>query len=160
MRKHLMILATLGLVVCAGGQAARDKFIKVYLPDGFAVTTELAVTDDERQQGLMYREKIDENQGMLFVFDGEDIHSFWMKNMNFPIDILWLDAQKRVVHLEREVPPCAADPCPSYVPRAAARFVLELQSGASAKHGLELYKRIDFILPKTAALPGGAAQPD
>ena len=163
MKKNLVILAALGLVFCARGGAAKDKFLKIHLPDGFAVTAELAVTDDERQQGLMYREKMEENQAMLFVFEGEDIHAFWMKNMKFAIDILWLDAQKRIVHRESGVPPCAADPCPSYVPKAAARYVLELKSGAAERHGLDLYKRVEFVLPKALALSevtGGAAQPD
>jgi uncharacterized protein len=162
MKRNLVILAALGLVFCAGGEPAKDEFVKVHLPDGFAVTAELAVTDDDRQQGLMYREKMEENQAMLFVFEGEDIHAFWMKNMRFAIDILWLDAQKRVVHLEAGVPPCAADPCPSYVPKAAATYVLELKSGAAERHALQLYKRVEFILPKSLSLPGdaGAAQPD
>jgi len=159
MKKSLVILAALGWVFCAG-QAAKDKFVKVYLPDGFAVTAELAVTDEARQQGLMYREKMAGNQGMLFVFEGEDIHAFWMKNMKFAIDIIWLDTQKRIVHLESNVPPCAADPCPSYVPKSSAMYVLELKSGAAQRHGLALYKRLEFVLPK--ALPGSvpAAQRD
>ena len=159
MKKSLVILAALGWVFCAG-QAAKDKFVKVYLPDGFAVTAELAVTDEARQQGLMYREKMAENQGMLFVFEGEDIHAFWMKNMRFAIDIIWLDSQKRIVHLESSVPPCAGGPCPSYVPKSSAMYVLELDSGAAERHGLELYKRLEFVLPK--ALPGNApaVQPD
>ncbi len=161
MKKNLILLAALGLMFCAG-QAAKTEFIKVYLPDGFAVTAELAVTDEARQQGLMFREKMEENQAMLFVFEGEDVHSFWMKNMKFAIDIVWLDAQKRVVHLESGVPPCAADPCPSYVPKSAAMYVLELKNGAAQRHGLELYKRLEFVLPKGLSLSGDApgAQPD
>jgi uncharacterized protein len=161
MKKNLLILAALSWIFCAG-QAAKSKFVKVYLPDGFAVTAELAVTDEERQQGLMFREKMAENQGMLFVFEGEAIHAFWMKNMKFAIDIAWLDAQKRIVHLESRVPPCTADPCPNYVPKSAAMYVLELQSGAAERHGLQLYKRIEFVLPKGLALSaaGPAGQSD
>ncbi len=154
MKKSLIaFLVALSCWMNCAGQAAKDRFVKVYLPDGFAVTAELAVTDDERAQGLMYREKMDENQGMLFVFEGEDIHAFWMKNMKFPIDIIWLDAQKRIVHLEAEVPPCAADPCPSYIPKATAMYVLELKNGAAARHRLELYKRLEFVLPKGLLQP-------
>jgi uncharacterized membrane protein (UPF0127 family) len=155
MKKSLIVLAAVGGLFCAG-QAGKEKFVKVYFPDGSAVTAELAVTDEERQQGLMFREKMDENQGMLFVFEGEDIHAFWMKNMKFPIDILWLDGQKRIIHLEAGVPPCTADPCPSYVPKAPAVFVLELKSGAAARHGLRLYERLGFVLPKGLFRPEGA----
>jgi hypothetical protein len=73
------------------------KFIKVFLPNGVSITAELAVTEEERQQGLMYREKIDSDQGMLFIFEEEEKYSFWMKNMKFSIDILWLDRDKRKV---------------------------------------------------------------
>jgi uncharacterized membrane protein (UPF0127 family) len=85
---------------------------------------------------------------MLFLFEEEGIQSFWMKNMRFSIDILWLDRQRRIVHIEPDVPPCTADPCPSYTPRAAAMYVLELKNGSVKRHNLKLYDRLDFILPK------------
>jgi len=153
MKKALLLITVVMMLYCAG-QAGRAKFVKVFFPDGFSVAAELSATDEERQQGLMFREKIAEDQGMLFIFDDEEIHSFWMKNMRFSIDILWLDRQRRIVHLEHRVPPCAADPCPSYTPAQPASFVLELQSGAAEKHGLKLYDRLDFVLPKG---PGAAA---
>jgi uncharacterized membrane protein (UPF0127 family) len=146
--KRLPILLLSFLPLYCSGQAARDRFIKVHFPDGFAATAELAVTDEQRAQGLMFREKINEDQAMLFVFEEEDIHSFWMKNMSFAIDILWLDRQRRIVHIEEKVPPCPRDPCPSYVPAAAAAFVLELQAGFVEKHGLRISNRIEFILPR------------
>ena len=68
-----------------------DKFIKVYFPDGRSVTAELAVTEAERARGLMFREKIAFDQGMLFLMPGEDYHAFWMKNTLISLDILWLD---------------------------------------------------------------------
>ncbi len=152
MKRKLLLTLSLFLLFCSG-QAGKSKFIKVYFPDGFSVTAELAVTDEEKQQGLMFREKINDDQGMLFLFEEEGIHSFWMKNMRFSIDILWLDGQKRIVHLEPNVPPCLSDPCPSYVPVAAAMYVLELKSGCAEKHGLKLYDRLDFILPKNISGP-------
>jgi uncharacterized membrane protein (UPF0127 family) len=139
------------LVLLAFGCAAAPvskKFVKVFLPDGFAVSSELAVTDEERQRGLMFREKLNPDQGMLFLFAEEGAHSFWMKNMRFAIDILWLDKGKRIVHIEPKAPPCPAEPCPSYDPGAMAMYVLELDGGAAQKHGLKLHDRLDFILPK------------
>jgi uncharacterized membrane protein (UPF0127 family) len=143
-----IILVLIFLSLHCSGQSGKDRFVKVYFPDGFSATAELAVTDDERAQGLMFREKINEDQAMLFIFEEEAIHSFWMKNMHFPIDILWLDSERRIVHIEASVPPCAQDPCPSYVPSAAAAFVLEVQAGFAKKHGLRTYDRLEFVLPK------------
>lgn len=147
MRKTILLVGALLMLFCAG-ETGGKKFIKVFLPDGFSVTAELAVSDEERQQGLMFRERISENQGMLFIFEEEAVHSFWMKNMRFPIDILWLDRERRIVHIEARVPPCPDDPCPSYTPDSAAAFVLELQSGAAEKHGLKLFDQLNFVLPK------------
>jgi uncharacterized membrane protein (UPF0127 family) len=150
MKNKAVLILSLFLLFCSG-RAQRNKFIRVYFPDGFFVTAELAVTDEERQQGLMFREKINEDQAMLFIFEDEGIYSFWMKNMRFPIDILWLDGQKRIVHIEAEVPPCRSDPCPSYDPGVEALYVLELRSGCAARHGLKLYDRLNFILPKSVS---------
>lgn len=147
MKKYLLPAVALWLLFCSG-EAGKATYIKVYFPEGFAVTAELAVTDEERQQGLMFREKINPDQGMLFVFGEEDIYSFWMKNMRFPIDILWLDKDKRIVHIETEIPPCLRDPCPSYTSTVPAIYVLELQSGSVKRLGLRLYETIDFVLPR------------
>ncbi|HCS47283.1 MAG: hypothetical protein A2V45_03575 [Candidatus Aminicenantes bacterium RBG_19FT_COMBO_58_17] len=151
--KKRIILVLVFLTLYCSGQAGKNKFIKVYFPDSFSATAELAVSDEERAQGLMFREKINEDQAMLFLFEKEDIHSFWMKNMRFAIDILWLDGRKRIVHIENQVPPCPKDPCSSYIPAAAASFVLELQAGFVEKHGLRLYDRIEFVLPRELSEP-------
>ena len=143
-------------VISAGNFYAKQKFIRIFFPKGGSITAELAVTDLERMQGLMFRESIAEDQGMLFIFKKEDIHSFWMKNMKFAIDIIWLDREKRIVHIEHRVPPCRNEPCPSYAPDLPAQYVLELKAGMAEKKGLKLFERIDFILenPEFPSLSG------
>jgi len=128
--------------------APKDKFVKIYFPDGKAVTAELAVSDAERQKGLMFREKLAPDQGMLFVFEEEGRYSFWMKNTLIFLDLLWLDKDHRIVHITRNVPPCQADPCPSYAPDRPGSYVLELAGGAAETYGLKLFDRLEFILPK------------
>jgi uncharacterized membrane protein (UPF0127 family) len=125
----------------------RDKFIKVFFPNGKSVTAELAVTEEERATGLMFREKLLPEQGMLFVFEREGMHSFWMKNTLIPLDMLWLDSDKRVIHVAADVPPCKEDPCPSYGPEIPARYVLELKAGEAAANGIETGDRLQFVLP-------------
>jgi len=136
-----------GLIFCSA-QPTKDKFIKIFLPDGKVITTELAVTDEERQRGLMFREKILPDQGMLFVFEQEDFYPFWMKNTLIALDILWLDKDRRIVHIERNVPPCKADPCPSYSPQRPGLYVLELAPGAADANKLKLFDRLEFVLLK------------
>ena len=128
------------------------RFVKVFFPDGFSVTAELAVTVEERQLGLMFRAEIYPDQGMLFLFEEEGYHSFWMKNVNFPLDIIWLDKEKRIVHLESHLPPCQKIPCPSYGPLLPALYVLELKTGSVEKRGLKLYDKLEFILPSDLCL--------
>ena len=91
----------------------------------------------DRARGLMFRPALEEGRGMFFVFDTEALHPFWMKNMLFPIDIIWLDRDRRVVHVAANVPPCAVDPCPQYVPSAKASYVLEVPAGDAARHGIK-----------------------
>ena len=118
----------------------------MFLPDGYTITAEIAVTDKDRQLGLMHRKKINPDQGMLLVFEQENIYSIWMKNMNIPLDILWLDGEKRIVHIERNVPPCKENPCPTYTSRLPALYVLELKTGIVNEHNLKMYDRIEFVL--------------
>jgi hypothetical protein len=146
-RDGLLRIAALVLGGLHCGAQGRDKFIKVYFPDGRSVTAELALTEAERALGLMNREKILPDQGMLFVFDEEAVHSFWMKNTLVPLDMLWLDRDRRIVHIERDVPPCQADPCPSYGPRRPVSYVLELKGGMAAAFRLKASDKLDFALP-------------
>lgn len=106
----------------------------VVLPDGSAVHLEIAADDPTRTQGLMFRDRVPEGTGMLFIFAHPDEFPFWMKNTLVPLDMIWIDEQNRVVHVEANVPPCKADPCPSYPPHAIAKYVLELGGGQAAKH--------------------------
>lgn len=126
-------------------EAKKEKFVKIFLPNGVSITAELAVSDEERQIGLMFRDKLNPDQGMLFVFKDESFQSFWMKNMKFPLDILWLDREKRIVHIESHVPPCKNQPCVSYSSRIPAIYVLEIKAGSVDKNQLKLYDRLEFI---------------
>jgi len=146
-----MIFLSLALVCVLSLQTPADgKFVIVFLPDGTPIKAELALDAAARARGVMFRDRMDEDQGMLFVFEREELNSFWMLNVKFPIDILWLDANRRVVHIEQAVPPCPKEPCPSYPTPKPALYVLELKSGVSAAHKIKLYDRMEFVLPREA----------
>ena len=91
--------------------------------------SEVMGTPQGRALGLMSRESLADDEAMLFVFDEPGEYTFWMKNMNFPIDIIWLDQDKRVVYCALNVPPCSQDPCPVYAPQVKALYVLEVAAG-------------------------------
>lgn len=148
--RRILSLFLLGLLAISSlycQVSQKDKFIKVYLPNGKEITAELAVSPEARERGLMYREKIEPDQGMLFVFEEEDLYSFWMKNTLIPLDIIWLNSNLQIVHIEKNVPPCPRDPCPGYMPRSPALYVLELKAGQAEANNLKLYERISFVLP-------------
>ncbi len=117
----------------------------VVLPSGRTLSVEVADTPEKRARGYMFRRSVPEGEGMVFLMDREGFHPFWMKNCLIPLDILWLDERWRIVHMERSVPPCEEDPCPSYVPMRRSRYVLEIGSGASDRLGLGLGDRLSFI---------------
>ncbi len=144
MKKTAVLLFLLVLVSVI--LLSKVTHIRIFFPDGETIIADLAETEEERSRGLMFRNTINDDQGMLFVFEQEGLYSFWMKNMNFTIDILWLDRQKRIVHLEHNVPPCKKEPCPTYAPLVPAKYVLELKAGSIEKRMLKLYDRIEFIL--------------
>ncbi|MEK6910687.1 MAG: DUF192 domain-containing protein [Nanoarchaeota archaeon] len=107
---------------------------------------EIANTPILRQQGLMYREQLDSNKGMLFIFDEEGIHPFWMKNTLIPLDIIWLDENKEVVYIENNAQPCKEETCNSYNPNAKARYVLEINAGLSDEFNITLGNKLDFMI--------------
>ena len=107
---------------------------------------ELAVTSEGRKRGLQSRESLSAGQGMLFVFADTGRHSFWMKDTLISLDIIWLDYDLRIVHIEERVPPCKADPCEVYTPERAGLYVLELVAGQAAQMGLRLNNKMEFKL--------------
>ena len=120
--------------IMAGEQGSAGP--SVTLPDGHEVRVEIAADPETRARGLMFRPSLSDDRGMLFLFPATDVQSFWMKDTLIPLDIVWLDEQGRVVDIEANVPPCKADPCPSYTPDGPAVYVLEIAAGEASRHGL------------------------
>ncbi len=89
----------------------------------------VARTDDQRQQGLSNTTSLPANDALLFVFPTDNQWKIWMKDMNYPIDIVWLDADRRVVFVASDVQP-SSYPDTTYQPPTPARYVIELKAGA------------------------------
>jgi len=115
---------------CAGGEWVELA--------GKRYAVEIADTDAERARGLMFRDTLGTDRGMLFIHDQQAPQAYWMKNTRIPLDILYFDNERRLVSQQRDVPPCSAgNRCPSYPSDAPARYVLELNAGNAARLGLE-----------------------
>jgi hypothetical protein len=118
---------------------------RVILADGFVVSVEIAADPETRAQGLMYRDHIDPDKGMIFVFGRDDVFTFWMKNTRIPLDMIWIDANRRVAGIMENVPPCKVDDCPTYGPGVVARYVLELGGGEAKKHNMKVGDVVQFV---------------
>jgi hypothetical protein len=105
---------------------------------------EIARTPEAQERGLMGRDSLAPGQGMLFMFVAPNRYGFWMKNMKFPIDILWLDGQGNIVHSVQSAPTCTAEPCPVYTPPSEALYVLEVPAGEAFLHKNILTDKANF----------------
>jgi len=142
------LLATASALALAASTLATPAVIPLTLPSGKVLQTEVMVSDEDRQMGLMFRPSLPLDHGMLFIFEQPDFHAIWMKNCKFPIDILWLDEQGKVVHVAEKVPPCKTEPCPVYQPLQRAAYVVELNAGQARKGKAVVGSRVEFRLPE------------
>lgn len=117
---------------------------RAILPSGADYRIEVARTPEEQAQGLMFRESLPDNTGMLFPFSDRGVHRFWMKNTMIPLDMIWMDPEGRVLFVSADTPPCKADPCPSYGPDTPAASVLEIAGGKAAKEKIRVGSVLRF----------------
>src|SRR5215472_13798078 len=117
----------------------------VILPSGTRYRVEMARTPEEQAQGLMFRESLPPQSGMLFPFTEKGVHKFWMKNTMIPLDIIWIDSDGKVLFVSADTPPCRADPCVNYGPESPASSVLEIAGGMAKKEKVEAGSVIRFV---------------
>lgn len=108
-----------------------------------ALIAEVAQTADEKRRGLSGRECIGEGQAMLFPYEVAGTYCYWMKDMNFAIDMLWLDSNKQVVTVENSVLP-STYPAQSFCPTLPAQYVVEVQAGMAEKLGWRIGTQFEF----------------
>lgn len=108
------------------------------LVNGDKVSVEVAETVSARERGLSGRKELAPSRGMLFAFSERRRHAFWMKDMNFPIDIIWIDGTKIVDMAQRVLPPEEDVEPRLYIPRGEANFVLEVASGGAELRGWKI----------------------
>ena len=133
-----ILLCLLMLITCAacvaGGPGVEigGKHFKVDIAD----------TRDKQALGLMFRESMAADHGMLFIFPAEAPRSFWMKNTRIPLDIMYFDEDFKLVSISADTPPCRVSRCPSYPSTAPAKYVLELNAGTASELGVGVGDRL------------------
>ena len=154
-RVFLMAVAVLTLVSPSYGESTPSagsnpaRLISVKTPSGTVIQAEIADTPQKRAAGLMYRDHLKKDHGMMFFFDQAQEWTFWMKNTLIALDLIWMDEKKRVIHIERNVPICTRtdDSCPQYRPNDGALYVLEIAAGTVDGLKIEKGSKLQFANP-------------
>jgi uncharacterized membrane protein (UPF0127 family) len=142
--KKIMLPALVCALCACGGY----KKTTVTLPDGFVVNAEVADTPQKAEKGLMFRSKLAEDRGMLFVFDAAEPRMFWMKNTFIDLDIIFINSDGSVYSVSAGVPRSYSytpDHQVAYAP-GYGQYVLELAAGGARRHKITEGSKIEFEL--------------
>jgi uncharacterized membrane protein (UPF0127 family) len=134
------VLCTLSTVACATGSDGRWVELR-----GHRFVVEIADDEPERERGLMFRDALADDHGMVFIHDLEAPQAYWMKNTKIPLDIFYFDHARRLVSVQRDVPPCSlGDRCPPFPSEGPALYVLELNAGSADSLGVRPGDELKF----------------
>lgn len=131
MRFLFYVLMLAACSACASGEPS-------VVLNGKTFSVEIADTAEEHALGLMYRDSMPADHGMIFLFPNEAPRRFWMKNTRIPLDIMYFDKDLKLVSISADTPPCRVSNCPSYPSKAPAQYVLELNGGVAASLGVKV----------------------
>jgi uncharacterized membrane protein (UPF0127 family) len=108
------------------------------------LNVEIADTSQEIMTGLMYREYLGQDEGMLFIFHDDSLRSFWMKNTLIPLDMIFINSSLDIVHIVENAEPCKTPTCPTYSSVLPAMYVLEANSGFSKRQEIKVGQKISL----------------
>ena len=142
----LIFVISLSLLLSNYAFASKVKNTRIKFENGRVINAEIASTGEEKALGLMFRESLSKDEGMLFVFDFPSNYSFWMKNMNFAIDIIWVSSDFRIVDITKNAEPCKGnEKCRSYASAKKAKYVIEVASGFADENNLAIGQKIEVV---------------
>ena len=141
--------AVVALAIAGGCAVSRENPLaarEVLLPNGVRIAAEVMIRPEDQARGMKYRDVLEPERGMLFLHAELGPHSYWMHNVKIPLDIVWMDAEGRIVEISAKTPPCLKEPaeCPSYGGSRPSRAVLELAAGSVERHGLKVGDRLVY----------------
>ncbi len=131
--RHMRVLFSILLIAICAACSAGGPSVEI---GGERFSVEIADTTDKQALGLMFRDEMAADHGMLFIFPNEAPRSFWMKNCRIALDIMYFDKDLNMVSASLDTPPCRVSQCPSYPSIAAAMYVLELNAGVAERLGV------------------------
>ena len=113
--------------------------------DEKCVNVEIADEKEEITTGLMFRESLAKDSGMLFVFPEEGVHKFWMKNTLIPLDMIWIN-DNEIIYIKDNALPCKTEVCESYGPDKEAKYVLEVNSGFVEENEVDVGDTVKILV--------------
>ena len=150
-KKRLIFLVVMSLFLISGAllfnRPEQTEVIHVSFPNGTVLEAEVADTPEKLLFGLAFQEHLPPNKGMLYIFDQSAPHRVWTKAFRIPVDVIWVDESKLVVHVVEAAEPCSQDPCPWYGPPSRnARYVIEANAGFAKREGVVPGTKLKFTL--------------
>lgn len=142
MKKIFVIFLLIFLIGCA--KNFNGNFKEIVIDNGkelIEINVEIADDNGEKMRGLMFRENLNENGGMFFVFENESYQTFWMKNTFIPLDIIFIDKNFKIVDIKSAVP-CEEGPCTLHKSSKPAKYVLEVNSNFTIKNNVKAGDKI------------------
>jgi uncharacterized membrane protein (UPF0127 family) len=149
MRYIIIGLIVVVIAVVIGVHFVSKHVVKIQTADKtYKLFVEIADDSDERTIGLMEHTEFSDDKAMLFVYEKEGYPTIWMKNMDFPIDIIFIGGDLKIRQIEQNVPPCPADglDCTRYTSSFPAQYVLEVNAGYTKRRGIKVGDTADLNL--------------
>ena len=141
-----MAILLMSLSVILSGEKEAETIL-VTFPSGGQLEGEVANTPEKLLFGLAFRDQLQAGSALLMIFDASGPHRVWTKQYRFPVDMIWVDESKHIVHVLEGIPPCEQDPCTRYgPPSAVARYVLQTQAGFVRQTGVTVGMELKFTL--------------
>jgi len=122
--------------------APKKPYLKI---NKTSIDLEIADTSERQVTGLSYRESLEKNSGMLFAFESRELKVFWMKDMKFPLDIIWIDGDK-IIKIDKNAPVAGSNPEKRYYSGEPVDYVLEVNGGFVDLHNIKVGDRVTYSL--------------
>lgn len=145
MTARVLIIVVMMYSLLITGSAISDEVsfeTKQLILGGEKYSIEIARSAEQRNRGLMFRDQMEQRDGMLFIYPRSGYHRIWMKNTLITLTVIWIDENSQIIDI-KILPPCVQSPCPSYGVSKPSKYVLELSDG---NHHLESGQKINGLV--------------
>lgn len=149
--KRILFLVVMALLLVSGAllfnAPHQTEVFQINFPHGVALQGEVADTPEKLLFGLAFRERLRPDEALLLIFEESGPHTVWTKAFQMPVDLIWVDESKRIVHLVSDAAPCHEKKCPRFGPPPEnARYVIETSAGFIQRAGVQVGHELSFAL--------------